>query len=318
MTGIYFGALSVLVPGVASRWDGTHKWDAPSAHIDRHAPIDTRSHLGGVKHRYFNDTSRFSVAAARLCLGTDTKLAWHGNDEERRGVIVGTTVADYAVRQCVDRDVLANGVGSVNAISAPNVSSNIASAYVSIECHARAFATTLTSPFLAGLESLAVGFLTLRARKADTLLAIGVEEAVPHDDATITPGAVCICLQREPGKSGLAIVDIHCGHHMPGTTHPLGKNASRFLGAAVQSGALAPEFLLIRDRSAHSANTTHTWLQQAANAGLRATPRELQLDDEGAVAPLLAAVPTFTGSNRTVLLAIFRNRYVALSIAQST
>jgi hypothetical protein len=315
MTNAYFGALSVLVPGVASRWDGTRNWDAPSCQPDLRAPVDARSYLAGVKHRYFNDTSRYSVAAARLCLGSDMQLAWPSVTEGRRGVIVGTTVADYAVRECVDRDLMANGGGGVNAISAPNVSSNIASAYVSIECHARAFATTLTSPFLAGLESLAMGFLSMRAGKADAILAIGAEEAMPHDDAAITPGSVCVSLQRHPGKSARAIVDIHCGHYAPGTTHPFGKNASRFLGAAAQSETITPELMVVRDRSEHSEKTAQAWLQQAAIAGLGATPREMQLDDEGAVAPLLAAAPTFTGSNRTVLLAIYRNRYVALSIA---
>ncbi|WP_027799224.1 beta-ketoacyl synthase N-terminal-like domain-containing protein [Paraburkholderia dilworthii] len=317
MSSIYVGALSVLAPGIASCWDGTTPWSMSLSGIDHNAPVDAQAHLAGVKHRYFNDTSRFSVAAARLCLANGANLAWHELDETSRGVIIGTTVADYAVRDRLDREVLAHGVRTINAISAPNVSANIASAYVSIESRARAFATTSTSPFLAGLESLAIGALALRAGKADTLLAIGAEEALPHDTTPITPGAVCVCLQRQPGRSGRAILDFHCGHHADGSTRPLQKDAARFLRAAAQRAAAAPEIVAIRDRSAHGENTAQAWRRQAACAGLSVTPNDLPLDDEGAVAPLLAAVPSFTGSNHIVLLAIYRGRYVALSIAPS-
>ncbi|WP_345812292.1 beta-ketoacyl synthase N-terminal-like domain-containing protein [Paraburkholderia sp. PREW-6R] len=318
MNAVHLGAVAAIVPGVVSCWDGAGPWTAPPAVAHREAAIDVQKHLAGVRHRYFNDTSRFSVAAARSCVGQRPQLAWHALDGTRRGVVVGTTVADYTVRDRLDREVIANGAASINAVFAPNVSSNIASAHVSIDQQARAFTTTLTSPFLAGLESLAVGVLSLRANQADSVLAIAAEAALPPGDSTvITPGAVCVCLQRRPSTSGRAIVDIHAGYHAAGAESRLPHSALKFLDAALNSPRAAPGFVVIRDRSAHGKHTADAWLREASSNGRHATANESALDDAGAVAPLLAAMPSFTGDNPVVLLAIYRGRYVAFSIAQS-
>lgn len=316
MADVYFGSVAVLTPGVS------HNWSAGQAMLscDRSAApwsaawFDVKQQLPGIKHRYLNDTSRYCLAAAMSCLRSSTALEWHGAAEERRGVIVGTAVADYAVREHYDRSVLNDETDALSAISSPNISANIASAHVSIACHARAFASTLTSPFLAGFESLAVGFMAVRSGRADAVLAIAAEEALPAaDDQQITPGAIACGLQRQPSTACRRLVDVCWGRHQPSSAR-LAKDAERFLTAIAANGTQLPDWVVIRDRSTPAANTARTWLQHAQCAGVAVTPRELLIEDVGTVGPLLAAISMITDGKQVVLLVIYQSRYVVLFI----
>ena len=321
MTDIHISGLSALAPGAQFVWGGGQAIDAGLLRLDpAHAAddwFDARQHLAGVKHRYLNDSTRYSIAASSACLRQPAADAWHRCAEEQRGIIVGTAVADYAVRHLADQQVISGGPALLNTVSAPNISANIAAAWVAIACRGRAFATTMTSPFLAGFESLFLAAQSLQAGRSAAVLAIATEEALPDEDTSSElPGAVVVQLQAGPAPGARRIVASAWAARAD-APHRLSRSTQRFLTALTQQSAACDtlQLLVLRDDSAAAAATAGCWGDWLYECGVR--PRqtvERVFDGQGTVAPMLWAASWLTQEQPVLLLAIQQRRHLAFLV----
>ncbi len=320
MTSARLRAIGVIAPGIAL---GHAAHEMPRLDLARiTSPIpdttwfDAKQLLPGIKHRYLNDTVRYSLAAALRC----RQSAGDDIAADRLGVVLGTTVADFAVRDQFDHAVIADGAEALNTVSAPNISANIAAAHVAIACHARAFSTTLTSPFLAGFESLYLGVQALRLGQCEQLLAIAAEESLPASaDCDVLPGALALQLAADAGNEtpGRRLRTLCWARHS-GTS-----NASTSLADAVE--ALPPalrqdaRLVVMRDDSRiagelalHCASALHARGDVLGN--IKGTTEEIVLRGPGALEPLLRATHWLTVDSPVVLLAIHERRFLAFLI----
>lgn len=280
--------------------------------------FDAKRHLAGIKHRYLSETTRYSLGAALHCLRQTGSRIWHGTDEERRGLFLGTAIADYVVRHELDQAVMEAGANALNTVSAPNISANIAAAYLAIACRSRAYATTLTSPFLAGFESLFFGAQALRLQRSDAVLSVAAEEALPeHDEINVLPGAVAFHLAAQPEGARRRIAATAWGHMVQGHSTPP-REAQRFIDAisACLGGDIGDaRWALLRDYKDLSAQTAERWSGWLAAAGLAQSNRH---DDVlrcyGTVEPLLRAAPLLMDNHPVVIVAMQQHRYLAFML----
>jgi hypothetical protein len=304
MTSARLRAIGALAPGIAIGHAAGGTW------------FDAKQMLPGIKHRYLNDTVRYSLAAALRC----RQSAGDEIAADRLGVFLGTAVADFAVRDQFDHAVIADGADALNTVSAPNISANIAAAHVAIACDARAFSTTLTSPFLAGFETLYLGVQALHLGRCEQVLAITAEELLPASaDCDVLPGALAVQLAADGGSEvpGRRLLPLcwarHCGR----------SNAST--GLAVAVAALPPglrqdaRLVVLRDDSRiagelalHCVNA----LQARGNVvgNTKGTTEEVVLSGPGALEPMLRAAHWLTVDHPVVLLAIHERRFLAFLI----
>jgi hypothetical protein len=278
--------------------------------------FDAKQMLPGIKHRYLNDTVRYSLAAALRC----RQSAGDDIAPERLGVFLGTAVADFAVRDQFDHVVIANGADALNTVSAPNISANIAAAHVAIACHARAFSTTLTSPFLAGFESLYLGVQALRLGQCDQVLAIAAEESLPAGaDCQVLPGALALQLATDahPETAGRRLRTLCWARHCePSNATTRLIDAVAALPPALRQDA---RLVVLRDDSPiaselalHCADAWHAREDVVGN--LKGTTEEIVLRGPGALEPMLRAAHWLTVDHPVVLLAIHERRFLAFVI----
>ncbi|WP_276266152.1 beta-ketoacyl synthase N-terminal-like domain-containing protein [Cupriavidus basilensis] len=319
MADAFLTALTTLTPRLRSDW--LHDAGMPMrlpfpgrpvANLAAMDPwFDAARDLPGVKHRYLNNTTRYGLAATLACLRMSGNTHWRDADEERRGVYLGTAVADYAVRRQVDQAVLAAGAKALNTVSAPNISANIAAAHLAIASRSRAFATTLPSPLLAGFEGLYLAVQALQMGRIDTALSIAAEETVSDaDGAQVMPGAVVLQLHSGHSGGGRRIAATAWGSlddpalAARGSTGRLLKQAGAFAGIA--------QLVVLRDASETGAACATCWLRWLNAAGMSTSSRvELAFSSIGAVEPLLWAAYWLTQDRPILLIAIHQRRYLA-------
>lgn len=318
MTEVHVTSLCALAPRARLLWGGGPALDTSLLHPDTAADagnwFDAGQHLPGVKHRYLNDATRYSVAASHACLRQVNNHAWQRCAEEQRGIIVGTAVADYAVRHQVDQQVLAGGPALMNTVAVPNISANIAAAWVAITCRGRAFATTMTSPFLAGFESLFLAIQALQAGRSEAVLAIATEEALPADDGgREVPGAVALQLQAGPLPGALRVL-ASAWATQPAGGHAPSRSVQRFLATLAHCTAAREnlQLLVLRDGSAAGSTTAGCWGDWLYDCGVR--PRqtvERVFTGQGTVEPMLWAACWLTQEHPVLLIAIQQRRHLA-------
>ena len=159
MRSVCLSALSTLAPGVSSDWSGGAALTQASVQPQRpwrNDWFDARRALPGIRHRYLNDATRFGLAAALRC----RSQVLDDTADEHRGIFVGTSVADHAVRQDFDLATLRDGADGLNTVAAPNMSANIAAAHVAIVCRGRAFSTTLTAAGLGAAQAIVIAVIS--------------------------------------------------------------------------------------------------------------------------------------------------------------
>ncbi len=254
-----------------------------------------------------NDATRFSLAAVLRCrqqLPCSTAA-------EQRGVLVGTSVADHAVRELFDHQSLLCGADGLNTVAAPNMSANIVAAHVAIACGGRAFSTTLTGAGLAGFEALYLGAQAINTGRCEQVLCVCTEDTLPGAD--VLPGAIAVQLDLDArgaqrGLRGLAWGRVDGAG--PSTA------AARFAQAVV---ALPPEhardaqLVCVREDSA-SARATVTACEQAlVRADARLPARDIHVTGLGSLLPLLLALPWLTTDQPVLLLVVYRCRFLAFS-----
>lgn len=311
-------SIGAVAPGIAL---GLAARALPALRLAASAPpprpaawFDAQQMLPGIKHRYLNDAVRYSLAAALRC----RQSAGEPVPANRLGVFLGTAVADFAVRDQFDRAVIAAGAEGLNTVSAPNISANIAAAHVAIACQARAFSTTLTSPLLAGFESLHLALLALRLGQCEQVLAIAAEESLPASaDCAVLPGALAWQLSGDTAGPGRRLRAL-CWARQRSASQASSSLADALaaLPVAARQGA---RLVVLRDHSRIAgalARQCARALQGRADLGMHtsATPEEVVLGGPGALEPMLLATHWLTVDHPVILLAIHERRFLAFLI----
>lgn len=317
MPEVLVTAMTTLTPRLRSDWmAGTRapmRLPCPSwsGMAGGDAWFDATRDLPGIKHRYLNDTTRYGLAATLACVRAPGNGCWNAAEEARRGLYLGTAVADYAVRRQVDHAVLAEGATALNTVFAPNISANIAAAHIAIASRSRAFATTLPSPLLAGFEGLYLAAQALRTGRIDTVLAIAAEEAIPEGDGIeVMPGAVVLQLRAADAATGLRIAATAWGT-LDARTGAADRGAHRLLETA-RACADKPQLVVLRDASETGAAAVAGWQRWLCAAGLAASSHvEHVFSSIGAVEPLLCAACWLTQDRPVLIIAIHQRRYLA-------
>lgn len=139
--------------------------------------FDHRTRLGPRGYKYLPAASQYFLAAAKEALADarDEEDRWPG---ELRGAAVGTNSSAAALHEAMDRTVLAEGAAALSPVTAPYFSINLFGSRLATEHGLKAFNLTVTSPRVAGLESLETGARAVAAGRASWLLAGATEEAL--------------------------------------------------------------------------------------------------------------------------------------------
>lgn len=306
MRSVCLSGITALAPGVELDWSGASPVRAVPAAADDW--FDAAQRLPGIRHRYLNDATRFSLAAALRC----RRQLPCSTPAEQRGVMVGTSVADQAVRELFDQQSLRSGAEGLNTVAAPNMSANIVAAHLSIACDGRAFSTTLTGAGLAGFEALYLGAQAINHRRCEQVLCVCTEDTSPGAD--VLPGAMAVQLDLDARGAQRGLRGLAWGRidgEGPSTA------AARFAQAVA---ALPPEhardvqLVCVREDS-DSARTTVTACEQAlARADVRLPALDIRVAGLGSLLPLLLSLPWLTTDQPVVLLVVYRCRFLAFSL----
>ncbi|WP_052713696.1 beta-ketoacyl synthase N-terminal-like domain-containing protein [Streptomyces katrae] len=118
--------------------------------------FDHRTRLGPRGYKYLPAASQYFLAAAKEAMADarDEPDRWPA---ELRGAAVGTNSSAAALHEAMDRTVLAEGAAALSPVTAPYFSINLFGSRLATEHGLKAFNLTVTSPRVAGLESLETG-----------------------------------------------------------------------------------------------------------------------------------------------------------------
>jgi 3-oxoacyl-[acyl-carrier-protein] synthase II len=210
-TAVRPGDAAVTGVGVTAPW-GDDPRDETGAALDpgararaaREDWFDVRTQLAPRGYKYLPPACQYLLAAARrahVAAGSDL----HGPDGSGLGVVIGTNRACSALHAAMDRVVLAGDADQLSPAMAPFFSVNVVAGRLSMEHPGRAFNLTLTSPAVAGLESVQVAARAMAAGRARAVLAGATEAAVePGGTAAGRTEAGAVVLLLEPPESAAA------------------------------------------------------------------------------------------------------------------
>lgn len=142
--------------------------------------FDPAVHLAGRKSRYLSRATRYLLASAGQTLQA-TGTLFDAVPQERKGIVVGTNFADYAVRHEFDHVLLEHGSGSLNSIQAPNVSVNMPATQAAIAHRWGGVCATLTTSGIAGIEAILYAKHAIDREQVDAVM-VGSTEDNGSDD----------------------------------------------------------------------------------------------------------------------------------------
>jgi 3-oxoacyl-[acyl-carrier-protein] synthase II len=137
--------------------------------------FDPLVYLGKKGVRELDRSTRLICSAARLALD-DARLLISDNNSDAVGISIGATFGSLHSISQFDRVGLTEGPRCVNPSHFPNTVINSPASQVSIRFGIKGFNTTISNGFCAGLDSLMYAADFLRLKRADAVLAGGVEE----------------------------------------------------------------------------------------------------------------------------------------------
>lgn len=184
-------------PGLVSpRGHGAEQLVLPTvASADRW--FDPALHLPGRKSRYLSRATRYLLASTEQTLQVTGDM-FSALPQERKGIVVGTNFADYAVRHEFDQLLLTHGSGALNSIQAPNVSINIPATQTAIAHRCGGVCATLTTSGIAGIEAIIYAKNAIDTQRVDAMLVGTTEDNGSDDgDAIVLPDVM-------PGSCTLA------------------------------------------------------------------------------------------------------------------
>lgn len=131
--------------------------------------------LGKKGLRELDRSTRLICSAANLAIG-DAHLQITDENFQSTGVSIGTTFGSLHSISQFDRVGLTEGPRYVNPSHFPNTVINSPASHVSIRFKIKGFNTTISTGFCAGLDAVSYGADFIRLKRADIVLAGGVEE----------------------------------------------------------------------------------------------------------------------------------------------
>ncbi len=186
ITGI--GVLSSVGVGREAYWEGLFDgkpsfkpitlFDTSSFKVHIAGEIndfDPISFLGKKGLRELDRSTRLANSAAKLAL-EDSHLEITESNTHLTGVSMGSTFGSLHSISQFDREGLIDGPRFVNPSHFPNTVINSPASRISIRFRIKGFNTTVSSGFCAGLDAISYACDFLRLRRADIVLAGGVEE----------------------------------------------------------------------------------------------------------------------------------------------
>lgn len=167
--------------------------------------FDPVRYLGKRGHKYLTEPTKYLLASAERALEA-SKFSTECWTPERCGVVVGTNFAVEAELEAIDRAVLSEGAQALMPMQAPNFSVNIPASQISIRKSFRAFNITLTTPLIAGMQSIELAARAISTGRADLVLAATTDGPPPSKGAGMDaeqarPGACAMVLTRGVGAS---------------------------------------------------------------------------------------------------------------------
>lgn len=178
--------MSIVITGV-----GLVRQRAPVA--EGESWFDPVPLLGRRGWKYLTPAARYLLGAARLAL-EDAALETETFPDESMGVAIGTNFAAEPVVARLDEQLIAEGARMLSPAEAPNFSVNIPASGISMRYGMRAFNLTLTSPMVAGLESILVMGAAIRRGRARLGIA-GATEQRPRSDHPGRESACCLVVE---------------------------------------------------------------------------------------------------------------------------
>lgn len=170
--------------------------------------FDPAIDLTGRKSRYLSRATRYLLASSQQTLHACGDL-FSALPQERKGVVIGTNFADYAVRHEADHLLLAEGSGALNSIQAPNVSINIPATQAAIAFRCGGVCATLTTSGVAGIEAIIYAKNAIDGGRVDAVL-VGATEDNGSDDGQgivlpgVLPGSCTLAAFSAAGRSSCA------------------------------------------------------------------------------------------------------------------
>lgn len=174
--------------------------------------FDVRTQLAPRGYKYLPPACQYLLAAAKRAYAgpagadgpdptnvPDVPDVPHAPTGSGLGVVIGTNRACSGVHAAMDHTVLTADADLLSPALAPFFSINVVASRLSMEQGCRAFNLTLTSPAVAGLESLQVAARSLALGRADAVLAGATEAAVAPPDADgqrVEAGSAVLLLER--------------------------------------------------------------------------------------------------------------------------
>jgi 3-oxoacyl-[acyl-carrier-protein] synthase II len=122
------------------------------------------------------DRSTRLLSAASLLAIEDARVDMTDKNTHSTGISIGTTFGSLSSISQFDRDGLKEGPKYVNPSHFPNTVINSPASQASIRFNIKGFNTTISTGFCASLDAIAYGSDFIRLKRADTVLAGGVEE----------------------------------------------------------------------------------------------------------------------------------------------
>ncbi|MEQ4299786.1 beta-ketoacyl synthase N-terminal-like domain-containing protein [Plantactinospora sp. B6F1] len=171
--------------------------------VDRPATgawFDVRTRLGRRGYKYLPAACQYLLVAGRDALD-DAGGCLDGAGEEFRGVVIGTNNGVAALHDEQDRTVIAEHAGELSPVTAPFGAVNVLTSRLSMEHGFTGISLTLTSPLVAGLESMQVGARAFAAGRVNLLLAGAMEQAVPAPEAAAPEEGAVVLLLEPPERA---------------------------------------------------------------------------------------------------------------------
>ena len=177
----------------------TTPWgDDPTARIGAWPAdwFDVRAQLAPRGYKYLPPACQYLLAAAKRAVDwADLPLP-----AVERGVVVGTNRGCARLHADMDHTVITGSADELSPAFAPFFAINVLASRASIEYDCKAFNVTVTSPMVAGLESVQVGARALAAGRATAVL-VGATEAEPDEIVGLPPEAGAAVLLLETRES---------------------------------------------------------------------------------------------------------------------
>jgi len=298
VTNIYLESHGVIAPGILSVQDIPKAISRP---VSAHAAdwFEASRSARAARQRYWSDSARYAFAAAACC------TAGPADRPDRLAICLGTSVADYAARDDMDRTVLTDGGDALNAVSTPSFSANMAATRVAVALQARAFCSTFTSPFLSGFEALWFGIHAIGAGHADNVIAISTEEALPiaaGDD--VLPGAVALRLAIDESAGPNRRLATLCWGRAA-SPRDLGRRLLQGLGQF--SATASPTVMVVANAHDEVAEPLVLALPQVLGTNVEMS----RCTGPGALAPMLSALPALLSDAPVLLIAVHERRFLA-------